>query len=100
MHYLLFYELVDDYLERRAEFRNRHLAMAWESNDRGELELGGALANPADMSILLFRSNSPEVAENFARNDPYVLNGLVKRWYVREWKTVVGQHCSVPAWPN
>jgi hypothetical protein len=100
MHYLLFYELVDDYLERRAEFRNRHLAMAWEASDRGELELGGALANPVDQAILLFRSDSPAAAENFAKNDPYVLNGLVKRWYVREWTTVVGEKSTVPAWPN
>jgi uncharacterized protein YciI len=100
MHYLLFYELVDDYLERRAEFRNRHLAMAWESSDRGELVLAGALANPADTALLLFKSESPSAAESFAQNDPYVLNGLVKRWYVRQWTTVVGEHSSVPAWPQ
>jgi len=100
MHYLLFYELVDDYLERRAEFRNRHLAMAWESSDRGELVLAGALANPADQAVLLFRGDSPALAENFAKADPYVLNGLVKRWYVREWTTVVGENPSVPAWPQ
>lgn len=100
MHYLLFYELVDDYKERRAEFRNRHLAMAWESCDRGEMELAGALANPTDMAILLFRGDSPAAAENFAKNDPYVMNGLVKRWYIREWTTVVGEKCSVPAWPQ
>jgi uncharacterized protein len=62
MHYLLFYELVDDYLERRAEFRNRHLAMAWESSDRGELVLAGALADPADTALLLFKSDSPSTA--------------------------------------
>jgi len=100
MHYLLFYELVDDYLDRRAEFRNRHLAMAWESSDRGHLVLAGALANPADTAVLLFRGDSPAVAETFANNDPYVLNGLVKRWYVREWTTVVGENSSVPAWPQ
>jgi uncharacterized protein len=100
MHYLLFYELVDDYLERRAEFRNRHLAMAWESSDRGELVLAGALADPADTALLLFKSDSPSAAERFAQNDPYVLNGLVKRWYVRQWTTVVGEHSSVPAWPQ
>jgi uncharacterized protein YciI len=100
MHYLLFYELVDDYLERRAEFRNRHLAMAWESSDCGELVLGGAFANPADTALLLFKGDSPRVAENFARNDPYVINGLVKRWYVREWTTVAGENCAVPAWPQ
>ena len=100
MHYILFYEVADDYLARRAQFRDAHLAKAWAAADKGELVLGGALANPADMAILLFRSNSPEVAENFASSDPYVMNGVVKRWYVREWTTVVGQDASTPVKPS
>jgi uncharacterized protein YciI len=94
MHYLLFYELADDYLARRGEFRNQHLGLAWAASDRGDLILGGALANPVDGAILLFNGDSPQVAEDFARTDPYVLNGLVKRWYVREWTTVVGESCA------
>ncbi len=90
MHYLLFYDVADDYLSRRGEFRNEHLKMGWEAADRGELILGGALANPVDGAVLLFKGDSPEVAEKFARADPYVLNGLVKRWHVREWTTVIG----------
>ena len=100
MHYLLIYEVSEDYVERRAEFRNQHLAMAWESSDRGELLLGGALANPVDEAILLFKGESPEVAENFARTDPYVLSGIVKSWRVREWTTVVGESCALPVWPK
>ena len=100
MHYLLFYEVSDDYIERRGEFRNQHLAKAWEASDRGELLLGGALAKPVDGAILLFRGDSPEVAENFAKADPYVLSGLVKSWRVREWTTVAGEHCAVPVWPG
>ena len=100
MHCLLFYEVADDYLTRRAQFRDAHLAKAWAAADRGELILGGALANPADMAILLFRGNSPEAAENFASSDPYVLNGVVKRWYVREWTTVVGENASSPVKPS
>ncbi len=100
MHYLLFYEVGEDYVERRAEFRSQHLAMAWEASDRGELLLGGALAKPVDGAILLFRGDSPEVAENFARADPYVLSGIVKSWRVREWTTVAGEHCAVPVWPG
>ncbi len=100
MHCLLFYELVDDYLTRRAEFRNEHLAKAWAASDRGELLLAGALANPVDSAVLLFKGDSVEVAETFASTDPYVLNGLVKRWYVREWTTVAGESCTVPAWPK
>ena len=100
MHYLLFYEVGEDYLARRAEFRKVHLKMGWEAADRGELVLGGALANPVDGAVLLFKGDSPEVAEKFASTDPYVLNGLVKRWYVREWTTVVGDISANPKRPN
>jgi uncharacterized protein len=100
MHYLLFYDLGDDYLEKRGEFRAVHLGMAWEASERGELVLAGALENPVDGAVLLFRGESPEVAEKFARTDPYVLNGLVKRWHVREWKTVVGETAATPVRPK
>jgi uncharacterized protein len=100
MHYLLFYEVVDDYVVRRAEFRSAHLTMAWSSSDRGELVLGGALANPVDGAVLLFEGDSPAVAEDFAKSDPYVVNGLVKRWYVREWTTVAGNAASVRVRPT
>jgi len=91
MHYLLFYEVAEGYAERRLPFRQAHLAHATQAVERGELVLGGALANPLDMAIILFRGDSPAAAESFARTDPYVLNGLVVRWYVREWTTVVGR---------
>lgn len=96
MHYLLIYEVVDDYAERRTQFRGVHLKLAWEAVERGEMILGGALANPADKAILLFKGESPEVAEKFARQDPYVVNGLVKKWEVREWTTVVGELAANP----
>ncbi len=98
-HFLLFYEVESDYAARRAEFRSAHLAKAWAASERGELVLGGALANPSDSALLLFHSASPVVAEDFARTDPYVLNGLVKRWYVREWTTVAGPGAVSPVRP-
>jgi uncharacterized protein YciI len=100
MHYLLFYEVVDDYLSRRAEFRDAHLELGWKASERGELVLGGAFANPVDGALLLFKGESAEAAENFARNDPYVTNGLVKRWYVREWTTVAGEGSARPTRPG
>ena len=100
MHYLLFYEITDDYLTRRAEYRALHLDLAWKAHDRGELVLGGALANPVDGTVLLFKGDSPAIAENFAKFDPYVANGLVKRWHVREWTTVVGESASNPIRPS
>jgi uncharacterized protein len=96
MHYLLFYEVIDQYAERRAPFRDAHLARARQAVARGELLLGGVLTDPLDTALLLFQGDSPQVAESFARVDPYVLNGLVTRWFVREWKTVVGPGAAAP----
>ena len=95
MHFLLFYDVVDNYAERRVPYRKDHLAHAKAAVSRGELVLGGALANPVDGTVLLFKGDSPSAAESFARNDPYVLNGLVTNWRVREWTTVVGRDAEV-----
>jgi uncharacterized protein len=100
MHYILFYEAAEGYLERRAAFREEHLALAWKAVERGELVLGGAFANPVDGAAIVFQGDSPEAAERFARADPYVANGLVKRWYVREWTTVAGELAATPVRPN
>ena len=97
MHYLLIYELAPDYLARRGEFRNEHLKLAWQSD---ALVLGGALAEPADRAMLLFEGDSPEAAKRFANADPYVQNGLVKHWEVRQWTTVVGKYAASPVRPS
>src|SRR5687767_1803043 len=89
-HFLLLYTTASDYLERRGSFRDDHLRLAWDAHARGELILGGALTNPADGAVLLFQGQSPALAEAFAASDPYVLNGLIAKWEVREWTTVVG----------
>jgi uncharacterized protein len=99
MHYLLMYDVASDYLTRRAEFRDEHLTLAWQSQRRGELVLGGALADPVDGAVLLFRGDSPEVAERFAAADPYVRHGLVARWRVRPWITVAGAEAATPVHP-
>ena len=96
MHYLLFYDVVDNYVERRQPFRSAHLERAQQAVACGELVLGGALANPVDQAVLLFRGDSPAAAGSFAAADPYVINGLVTRWYVREWATVIGTALEAP----
>ena len=98
-HYLLMYDLTDDYLARRGEFRGVHLKLAWEAAKRGELVLGGALGEPVDAAVLLFKGESAKVAEDFAKVDPYVTNGLIRSWRVRPWTTVVGEHASNPVKP-
>lgn len=96
MHYLLIYDLVDDYTDRRGPLRPAHLAQAKAAVERGELVLGGALADPPDTAMLLFRGSSPTAAEAFAQSDPYVTHGLVTRWRVRPWTTVVGRDAEMP----
>jgi uncharacterized protein YciI len=100
MHYLMIYDLSPDYLERRGQFRTEHLKLAWQFHESGELVLGGALTDPVDNAILLFKADSPAPAERFAAADPYVKNGLVTRWRVRPWTTVVGKDASTPVRPE
>jgi uncharacterized protein YciI len=100
MHYLLFYEVVDNYADRRAAFRKDHIAHAKAAVARGDLVLGGAFANPVDGTVLLFKGDTPAVAEAFAKADPYVTNGLVTKWRVREWTTVIGKDAEVPLPPG
>jgi hypothetical protein len=99
-HFLLFYEAGPDYLERRPLFRANHLQHAWAAYDRGELVVAGALADPVDGAVLMFAGQDKSVAEEFARADPYVTNGLVARWHVREWTTVIGDLAATPVRPE
>lgn len=98
-HFLLIYDVSDDYLQRRGEFRAEHIANAWAAAERGELVMAGALADPVDSTMFLFLAESPAPAEAFATVDPYVTNGLVKRWRVREWMTVAGPGAANPIRP-
>jgi uncharacterized protein YciI len=100
VHYLLIYDTVPDYAERRVPLRPAHLAHARAAVARGDLVLGGALANPVDGAVLLFVGDTPAVAEAFAATDPYVVNGLVRTWRVREWVTVVGADAQVALPPG
>jgi uncharacterized protein len=95
-YFALIYEIVDDFVARRAPFRDEHLRLAGESHARGEIVLAGALAEPADAALIIFRCANLHTAEEFARRDPYVANGLVKKWTVRPWTVVVGQHPDPP----
>ena len=89
-YYALFYELVEDMVTRRVPFREEHLRLAREARERGELVLAGALAEPVDRALLVFQVDNKSKVEAFARKDPYVLNGLAKKWEVRPWNVVVG----------
>lgn len=97
-HFLLIYDVAPDYLQRRAQFRDAHLALAWKAADAGELVLGGALEEPTEQAFLLFRGTR-EAALRFAAADPYVKHGLVKAFRVKQWHTVAGVQAHAPLRP-
>lgn len=96
MHYLLVYEFVPDFLDRRGPYRAAHLGMVRDAHARGEVVMAGALADPPAGGLLVFRGDSAAAAEAFAAADPYVTNGLVASWRVRPWSTVVGDGAVMP----
>ena len=89
-YYILTYELTENYLQERGQYRAEHLGIAKNAAENGELVLGGAMDSPADKAILIFRGKDEKLATNFAENDPYVKNGLVENWEVRKWNAVIG----------
>lgn len=97
--YVLFYDVVDDFISRRMPYREEHLRRVQEANRGGELLLAGALGEPVDRALLIFRAPDRSVAEEFARNDPYVINGLVTHWEVRPWANVISFEASAPVQP-
>jgi uncharacterized protein YciI len=89
-YFALIYYVVDGFVARRTAFREEHLRLVEKANRRGELILAGALGDPVDRALLVFRTQDRSIAEDFARNDPYVINGLVTKWEVQPWAVVIG----------
>jgi uncharacterized protein YciI len=100
MHFMLIYDVGPDFIQRRAQFRQAHLALAWKAVEAGHLLLAGALEEPTEQAFLLFEGDSPDAATAFAQADPYVRQGLVKRWRVSRWNTVVGSSAASPVRPG
>lgn len=92
-YFALQYEVVDDFANKRTPFRPAHLKEVREAHERGEIVMAGALAEPSE-ALIIFRGADKSTAEGFAKNDPYVKNGLVQNWTVRQWTVVVGQDPS------
>ena len=89
-YYALEYDTVDDFVNRRAPYRAEHLQLVRDARAHGDILLAGAVGDPPDGALLIFRAATSSIAEDFAKRDPYVINGLVTRWRVRAWHVVVG----------
>ena len=92
-YFVLFYDTVDNFVERRQPHRQAHLALIDGAYAQGRLVLAGAL-KPSG-ALLVFRASDESEVTRFVRSDPYVSNGLVTRWRIQEWSVVVGEH-AVP----
>jgi len=82
--YVLLYESADDVLGKAPLQMAAHQERGRQFHDRGQLLMYGPFGNPQEQgSMSIFRSR--EAAEEFANGDPFVVNGLVRRWEIREW---------------
>ncbi|MDQ0261464.1 YciI-like protein [Sinomonas atrocyanea] len=100
MHAVLEYTYADNYLESREQHRADHLRAGWESAERGELLLGGAVGEPPFKGLLIFTGeNALDAAKAFASADPYVINGVVTSWTASPWTTVIGDEAATPLRP-
>lgn len=96
MQYLLQYQISDDYMKKRALYWEEHPSLAWQTAERGELLLGGAVGEPVKSAQLLVNVDDLAVVEAFAESYPYVINELVTQYKVLPWTTVIGEYASNP----
>jgi uncharacterized protein YciI len=89
VYFALLYDPAPDYLDRRKPFREAHLALVREHHQQGRIVMAGAF-QPPDGALLVFRVESAAEVEAFVKADPYVKNGVVTGWRIREWIVVVG----------
>jgi uncharacterized protein YciI len=89
-YFALTYDVVPDFAARRAPLREAHLRLVRDANGRGLLLFAGALGDPPDGALLVFRAEAASQVEAFAHADPYVAEGLVTAWRVRPWNVVAG----------
>lgn len=86
--YVLFYESAEDVRSRAPLHFPAHVARWKEFRGHGTLLMIGTFANPQEEgSMAIFTTR--EAAEEFARGDPFVLNGVVRGWRIREWNEAI-----------
>lgn len=87
MKYVVFYESADDLATKAPIHFPAHKVRLNEFHERGTLEAVGTFANPLEEGSMAIFSTR-EAAEDFVRDDPFVVNGVVRHWYIREWNEV------------
>jgi len=88
LYHVLFYDYVRNVLERRAHPRAAHLAFLRDWQEDGRVVMAGAVGDPPQFGMLVFRVGEPGEVERFAQADPYVEAGVVTSWRVEPWNVV------------
>jgi len=90
MYYILIYHTADNYIENRKPYRSKHLQLLEIELKKKHIVLGGALSDPADQAVIIWRVEDKKIIEEFVNNDPYVKNGLISKYEIRSWNIVIG----------
>jgi len=90
MHYLLHYKYTENFFEKRKPFRDEHLKLAKAAYTKGEMTMAGVFNDPPDSALLIFKGANSSIVEKFVKNDPYVINGIVTQYKIKEWKVALG----------
>jgi uncharacterized protein YciI len=85
---VVLYDSADDVLSKAPPHFPAHKARLDAFHERGDLLMVGTFGNPQDEgSMAVFSSR--EAAEEFVKDDPFVLNGVVRAWHLREWNEIL-----------
>ena len=85
MKAVVLYEMAPDMMSRVPAHVSAHRERWRAFAERGDLLMIGPFANPQeDGAMAVFATRA--AAEEFVRGDPFVLNGIVQNWYIRDWQ--------------
>ncbi|MGO4692189.1 YciI family protein [Glaciibacter sp. 2TAF33] len=95
MKYVLVYEPAPNIASTAPLYFAAHGARAREFHERGTLLRIGAFARAQDYGAMAVFATR-ESAEEFAAGDPFVENGVVASWEVRDWDEISFEHPADP----
>ena len=88
MKYVLFYSPAEDVLAKAPRHFPEHQNRIGEFHTRGDILMVGTFGDPVNQgSMAIFPTR--EAAEAFVAGDPFVLEGVVRSYEIREWDEVL-----------
>jgi uncharacterized protein YciI len=88
--FILQYEYVENVLEKRAPYREAHLAVFGKQIQDGNVIIGGTIDYPPKGALSIFRNLTSEDIEQIVQQDPYFINGIVTKYTIKPYIAVIG----------